>query len=763
MHGLRGFLLLLLCALGGGEGAGGFLAKLCKKDPSMGEVCMRFWPADKHQWSKVQLKLLCNWRPSWPGWCTRTAFPTPLPTPRMYVPHTASPTRAPSAAPTHSPTAAPTPSPTPSPTPRRAHQCYDGSHGCDQNEGGTCLMQGDWDYVCGCKQGYWETSPHDPPKSAHKCMSTEKRDRLPTSAPEPEAEPTPAPVNEPAYSAPPTHYPTPAPTPAPPTPVPTPMPPCDAGKYFRDEGDDDEPCLICPHGRYQDQPHQFACHLCPLGRIDTPERTRCKEIVCPPGGCPHGAVLSDMLPAPKFTDAPTPPPTPSPILSPTVAPTPPLSRAPTWSPTRFPTSTPTAAPTPAPTETPTPAPTPPPTPSDTMKCAADMFRLVLSWQGVESCVHCPAGQYRMPAEVQDACHPRPTPAPTRAPTPQPTPRPTPAPPTPPPPTPLPVCENGASALQDDNEVKAAGKAVPVCACPVLLVTAAEKRHDCSGRFKLVDRVGGYPRYMIERTPSAERAVFLFRVRGSWAFGHDLSAAPYTCVASSTAKAPQKVASGWHFRDGLAFKPTQIIVRCLHDSGEVPWDSTITTTTPRPTPMPTPIPTPVPTRTPTPTPTPRPTPPTAAPTPDAAAKRAARALALTRKHRAGTDDDDTPAMSESVRIATIEREKASSARRSLFITGALFATGCLLAIGGLLRAAKSFTHPVAVQPTNSVQEHLPFVPVFSLETTGSTTTTAGARNQRAYSAQANSSSNSNSSSSYGGRYGGAASTESLPVF
>ena len=84
-----------------------------------------------------------------------------------------------------------------------------------------------------------------------------------------------------------------------------------------------------------------------------------------------------------------------------------------------------------------------------------------------------------------------------------------------------------------------------------------------------------------------------------------------------------------------------------------------------------------------------------------------------------DDDDTPDISQSVRLAKAAQAKASAARKSLFITGALFATGTLLAFGGLLRATKSFSHPPAVQPAERTEEQAAFVPFYRLETQDST--------------------------------------------
>lgn len=70
-------------------------------------------------------------------------------------PISAAPTVSPTASPTVSPTAAPTDAPTP-------HPCEDGSHGCDQVEGGICYKAVGSNFTCGCKTGYWESSvsPH---------------------------------------------------------------------------------------------------------------------------------------------------------------------------------------------------------------------------------------------------------------------------------------------------------------------------------------------------------------------------------------------------------------------------------------------------------------------------------------------------------------------------------------------------------------------------------------------------------------------------
>ena len=69
------------------------------------------------------------------------------------------PTAAPTAVPTSAPTAVPTSAPTAAPTP---HPCTDGSHGCDQTEGGICYEDGENSWTCDCKNGYWEESsdPH---------------------------------------------------------------------------------------------------------------------------------------------------------------------------------------------------------------------------------------------------------------------------------------------------------------------------------------------------------------------------------------------------------------------------------------------------------------------------------------------------------------------------------------------------------------------------------------------------------------------------
>jgi hypothetical protein len=80
---------------------------------------------------------------------------------------------------TPSPTSAPTAAPTPAPTP---HPCDSDSHGCDTNTGGICYKLADDGFLCGCKQGYSEISPNDPPYNAHKCAPTTSS---PTNAPTP--------------------------------------------------------------------------------------------------------------------------------------------------------------------------------------------------------------------------------------------------------------------------------------------------------------------------------------------------------------------------------------------------------------------------------------------------------------------------------------------------------------------------------------------------------------------------------------------------
>lgn len=143
--------------------------------------------------------------------------PTPVPT----LPPTVAPTPAPTAPPTAHPTIAPTTAPTPAPTP---HPCVDGSHLCDASDGGICYEKGGRDYECGCHAGYWQSSAHDPPKSAHSCtLVTAAPTATPTQSPtqSPTSAPTSVPTLAPTiYPPAPTHAPTNAPT-MPPTPMST--------------------------------------------------------------------------------------------------------------------------------------------------------------------------------------------------------------------------------------------------------------------------------------------------------------------------------------------------------------------------------------------------------------------------------------------------------------------------------------------------------------------------------------------------------------
>eukprot|EP00656_Telonema_subtile_P004910 TRINITY_DN1223_c0_g1_i2.p1 TRINITY_DN1223_c0_g1~~TRINITY_DN1223_c0_g1_i2.p1 ORF type:complete len:835 (-),score=66.63 TRINITY_DN1223_c0_g1_i2:193-2697(-) len=145
-----------------------------------------------------------------------TSLPTSIPTTAPSAEPTAQPTGQPTDVPTQAPTAQPTSQPTPQPTER---PCADGTHGCDANTGGICVVDGA-SFKCACEPAYSCTANCATPQSPRVCeltaAPTSQPTQLPTAVPtvEPTELPSVAPTTQPTAvpSAAPTAQPTDTPT-----------------------------------------------------------------------------------------------------------------------------------------------------------------------------------------------------------------------------------------------------------------------------------------------------------------------------------------------------------------------------------------------------------------------------------------------------------------------------------------------------------------------------------------------------------------------